>query len=122
MGATDLVYNIARRMVRGAEDGRDLVQETYLAAYSAWAKGRRPEPELRAAAYVSGEMRRRELRRFEAHLVECEECWREVSLGWKGRGLAEASREVAPPGLRDEIRAALSIAPRPSRVPRRLAV
>ena len=42
MGATDLVYNIARRMVPGAEDARDLVQETYLAAYSAWAKGRRP--------------------------------------------------------------------------------
>jgi RNA polymerase sigma-70 factor, ECF subfamily len=43
MGATDLVYNIARRMVPGAEDARDLVQETYLAAYSAWAKGRRPD-------------------------------------------------------------------------------
>ena len=85
--------------------------------------GRRThEPELHAAEYVSGEMRRRERRRFEAHLVGCEECWQEVSLGWKGRGLAEASREVAPPGLRDEIRATLSIAPRPSRVPRRLAV
>src|SRR5438128_8292300 len=67
-------------------------------------------------------MRRRERRRFEAHLVGCEECWREVSLGWRGRGLVEASREVAPPGLRDEIRAALSIAPRPSRLPRRLAL
>jgi Putative zinc-finger len=85
--------------------------------------GRRThEPALQAAEYVSGEMRRRERRRFEAHLVGCEECWREVSLGWKGRGLAEASREVAPPGLRDEIRAALSIAPRPSQVPRRLVV
>jgi hypothetical protein len=83
---------------------------------------RRHEPELQAAEYVSGEMRPRERRRFEAHLVGCEECWREVSVGWKGRGLAEASREVAPPGLRDEIRAVLSIAPRPSRVPRRLAV
>jgi hypothetical protein len=80
------------------------------------------EPELRAAEYVSGEMRRRERRRFEAHMVGCEECWREVSLGWKGRGVAEASREVAPPRLRDEIRAALSIAPRPSRAPRRLVV
>ena len=85
--------------------------------------GRRShEPELQAAEYVSGEMRRRERRRFDAHLVGCEDCWREVSFGWKGRGLAEASREVAPPGLRDEIRAALSIAARPSRAPRRLAV
>ncbi len=85
--------------------------------------GRRAhEPELQAAEYVSGEMRRRERRRFEAHLVGCEECWSEVSLGWKGRGLAEASREVAPPGLRDEIRAAISIAQRPTRIPRRLAL
>src|SRR3989442_2227510 len=43
MGAMDLVYNIARRMVPGAEDARDLVQETYLAAYAAWAKGRKPD-------------------------------------------------------------------------------
>jgi RNA polymerase sigma-70 factor, ECF subfamily len=43
MGAVDLVYNLARRMVPGTEDARDLVQETYLAAFSAWAKGRKPE-------------------------------------------------------------------------------
>jgi len=78
--------------------------------------------EITVATYVSGEMRRRERRRFEAHLLGCEECWREVALGWRGRGLVEASREVAPPRLRDEIRAALSIAPVPSRLPRRLAL
>ena len=82
----------------------------------------RHDPERSAATFVSGEMRPRERRRFEAHLPGCEECWREVSLGWRGRGLAEASREVAPAGLRDEIRAALSIAPRPSRLPRRLVL
>src|SRR5438876_6492971 len=42
MGSTDLVYNIARRMVPGVEDAKDLVQETYVAAYAAWAKGRKP--------------------------------------------------------------------------------
>jgi hypothetical protein len=83
---------------------------------------RRHEPELNAASYVSGEMRRHERRRFETHLLGCEDCWREVSLGWRGRGLVEASREVSPPGLRDEIRAAISIAPRPSRLPRRLVL
>jgi RNA polymerase sigma-70 factor, ECF subfamily len=39
----DLVYNIARRMVPGVEDARDLVQETYLAAFAAWTKGRKPD-------------------------------------------------------------------------------
>ena len=42
MGAMDLVYSIARRMVPGVEDARDLVQETYLAAFAAWTKGRKP--------------------------------------------------------------------------------
>jgi anti-sigma factor RsiW len=84
---------------------------------------RRHDPERDAAIYVSGEMRRRERARFEAHLLGCEDCWHEVSLGRQGRGLAEASREVAPPGLRDQTRAALSIAPRPSRwLPLRLAL
>lgn len=42
MGAMDLVYNIARRMVPRREDAEDLVQETYLAAYRAWQDHRRP--------------------------------------------------------------------------------
>ena len=43
MGAADLVYNIARRMVANTEDARDLVQETYLAAFAAWTDGRKPD-------------------------------------------------------------------------------
>jgi RNA polymerase sigma-70 factor (ECF subfamily) len=43
MGAIDLVYNIARKMVPRVEDARDLVQETYLAAFAAWRKGRKPD-------------------------------------------------------------------------------
>ena len=42
MGAMDLVYNIARRMVPRPDDAQDLVQETYLAAYRAWTEHRRP--------------------------------------------------------------------------------
>src|SRR5437870_13731592 len=43
MGGMDLVNNIARRMVPGSEDARDLVQDTYLAAFAAWVKGRKPD-------------------------------------------------------------------------------
>jgi RNA polymerase sigma-70 factor, ECF subfamily len=43
MGAMDLVYNIARRMVPRVEDAQDLVQDTYLAAFAAWVKGRKPD-------------------------------------------------------------------------------
>src|SRR5207247_6875889 len=67
-------------------------------------------------------MRPSERGRFEAHLLGCDDCWREVSLGREGRGMVEVSREIAPPGLRDEIRAAISVAPVPRRFPRRLAL
>lgn len=42
LGAMDLVYNIARRVVPRAADAQDLVQETYLAALKAWREHRRP--------------------------------------------------------------------------------
>lgn len=38
----DLVFNLAQRMLRRPEDVEDLVQETYLHAFGAWAQGRRP--------------------------------------------------------------------------------
>jgi RNA polymerase sigma-70 factor (ECF subfamily) len=37
----DLVYNLARRLV-GADEVEDLVQETYLKAFDAWQRGRKP--------------------------------------------------------------------------------
>lgn len=43
LGAMDLVHNLARRMTRDPEAAEDLVQETYLAAYKAWKRHRRPE-------------------------------------------------------------------------------
>lgn len=66
------------------------------------------EPELDAITYVSGLMRRRERRRFELHLLECETCWEEVRLDRQGRRVAEAGREVAPPELREAVRAAVA--------------
>jgi hypothetical protein len=55
-------------------------------------------------------MRPRARRRFESHLLACESCWREVSLARRGRELAESACQVAPPGLRDDIRAAVASA------------
>lgn len=69
---------------------------------------RRPhDPERNAAEYVSGELGRRATRWFEAHLLNCEDCWREVLLGRLGRRVAEEAREPAPAALRERVRAAV---------------
>jgi len=66
-----------------------------------------------ATAYLTT-MRPRARRRFDAHLLACEPCWREVSLARRGRQLAETARDVAPPELREDIRAAVTAAAPPS--------
>lgn len=63
------------------------------------------DPERSAAEYVSGELPRRAVRWFESHLLDCEDCWREVLLGRIGRTVAEDVREPVPVGLRDRVRA-----------------
>lgn len=65
---------------------------------------RRHDPERNAAEYVTGELRWRTVRWFEAHLLDCEDCWREVLLGRIGRAVAEDAREPVPVGLRDRVR------------------
>ena len=71
-----------------------------------WWFGRlRHDPERNAAEYVTGELPMRARRWFEAHLLHCEDCWREVLLGRLGRRVAEEAREQAPAGLRDRVRA-----------------
>lgn len=65
------------------------------------------DPERYAAEYLSGEIPRRFCRWFEAHLLECDDCWSEVWLGREGRRMAEAAREMAPPALRDAVRVAV---------------
>jgi hypothetical protein len=67
------------------------------------------DPGQLAAAYLTT-MRPRARRRFEAHLLACEPCWQEVSLARRGRQLAETARDLAPPGLRDDIRAFVTAA------------
>jgi len=39
----DLVYNLARRAMRDRDLVEDLVQETYVKAFEAWAAGRKPK-------------------------------------------------------------------------------
>jgi len=63
------------------------------------------DPERNAAVYVSGELSRRATHWFEAHLLDCDDCWREVALGRAGKRLAEDALEPAPAGLRDRLRA-----------------
>ena len=75
------------------------------------------EPDRDAAAYVTGTMTLDERERFEAHLLTCETCWREVQLDREGRALAESAREAAPAALRETVRAAV-VATAPDRADR----
>ena len=76
----------------------------------------RHDPERNAAAYLGGLLSTRKRRKFESHIVECEDCWREVDSGRKGRSVAESGRELAPQALRERVRAAVeSVTPRPKR-------
>jgi hypothetical protein len=72
-----------------------------------------------AAAYLAGELGRRQRERFEAHMLACDECWREVGLGRRGRALAESMREVAPQRLRERVRATVAATPPAGRRARR---
>jgi anti-sigma factor RsiW len=74
-----------------------------------WLMNRHHDPERNAAEYVSGELTARARRWFERHILECDDCWREVLLGRFGRRMAEDAREPVPPGLRDRVRAAISL-------------
>lgn len=80
------------------------------------------DPEREVAAYVSGELSPRDIRRFETHLLECELCWREVQLNREGRRRAESSRESAPPSLREDVRAAVTLSAEGSRRRPRIAL
>lgn len=67
------------------------------------------DPEINATLYVSGELTRRMRRWFEAHLLECDDCWREVWLARLGRRVAEHAREAAPARLRENVRAVVHL-------------
>ena len=74
-----------------------------------WLMDRRHDPERNAAEYVSGELTVRARRWFERHILDCDDCWREVLLGRFGRRVAEDAREPVPAGLRDRVRASITL-------------
>jgi len=74
-----------------------------------WRRTREHDPERFSAEYVSAEMAGRARRWFERHLLDCDDCWREVLLGLFGRRIAEDAREPVPVGLRDRVRAAVAL-------------
>ncbi|MEX2556516.1 MAG: zf-HC2 domain-containing protein [Actinomycetota bacterium] len=78
------------------------------------------DPERDAATFLGGEMPPKRAAAFERHLLECEDCWREVSEGRRGRALAESARELASQQLREDVRAAVAaFSPEPARRTRR---
>ncbi len=66
------------------------------------------DSETAAADYLGGGLRPRAVRAFERHLLNCEPCWQEVDKGRAGRRLAETARQVAPPELREQLRAIIA--------------
>jgi hypothetical protein len=54
---------------------------------------------------------------FERHIVDCEDCWREVDLARQGRSVAESARELAPQALRERVRTAVESVKPPRRRP-----
>jgi len=69
------------------------------------------DPAALAATYLGGELGRRRRERYERHLLECEDCWREVQAARRGRALAESVRELAPQRLRERVRATVEATP-----------
>lgn len=75
-------------------------------------------PEQDAAAYLGGALPEKKARRFEEHLLECQECWNEVTLARRGRVLSESAREIAPQALREHVRVSVESEPVTSPTPR----
>lgn len=78
--------------------------------------------ELKATAYLSGEMSSRARYAFEGHILECDDCWTELEQARAGRSFAERGRELAPQRVRELVRASVaSVSPKPTLRPPRLA-
>ena len=65
-------------------------------------------PEPRVIAFLAGELSPEEERRFDEHLLSCEQCWRAVQADRAARLALEQLRQPAPAGLQGRV--ALSVA------------
>jgi anti-sigma factor RsiW len=62
------------------------------------------------AAFLAGELNPADARRWDEHLLACEQCWRAVREDRAGRQAAQLLRQPAPPGLADRVRFAVELA------------
>jgi hypothetical protein len=62
------------------------------------------------AAFLAGDLDPAAARRWDEHLLECEQCWRAVREDRAGRQAAQVLREPAPPGLADRVAFAVEVA------------
>jgi anti-sigma factor RsiW len=66
--------------------------------------------EDRIIAFLAGEMSDEDERRFDQHLLQCEDCWRAVQADRAARFALERLREPAPAGLQDRVALAVNLA------------
>ena len=66
--------------------------------------------EDRIIAFLAGELSDEDERRFDGHLLHCEDCWRAVQADRTARFALEKLREPAPAGLQDRMALAVSLA------------
>ncbi len=67
-------------------------------------------PEERVISFLAGELSPEEERRFDQHLLGCEECWAAVKADRAARLALEQLRQPAPAGLEGRVALALSLA------------
>ena len=66
--------------------------------------------EDRVIAFLAGELSDEDERRFDQHLLQCEDCWRAVRADRAARFALEKLREPAPAGLQDRVALAIGLA------------
>ena len=62
------------------------------------------------AAFLAGDLDPAGARRWDEHLLECEQCWRAVREDRAGRQAAQVLRQPAPAGLADRVAFAVEVA------------
>ncbi|AEA23550.1 putative zinc finger protein [Amycolatopsis echigonensis] len=71
------------------------------------------------AAFLAGELDERSAAEFDAHLLDCADCWRAVREDRAGRAAAARLRDAAPYDLADRVSMAVGLAARPRPARRR---
>ena len=112
LGAMDLVHNLARRLMRDDQAAEDLVQETYLHAYDAWEKRRRPEQVEPWMATICLNLARSQMRRKRRRVQE----GLDASPALDRPGTSDVPAEALERIRRDAVRRALWQLPEEQRI------